>query len=406
MRLTLCAISICVAALPLLGGCPGTNQGDPLPLVAGTSESIDPIADDVESPAPVVDAEPESPTTPGSYSATGNVSGQGDYELFALGAAQPGDKWTITAEDRDAFLVVLLDEQYELLYRERVSRSASLEHIIRQATSDVFLGVAPAYGDAGGNYDLFVRREPAATIPAPAQQVVYLNFAGGSDVRIHGEHPISFGAFDAALLGDRYAGATDFIKQEAVAAMRADYSDFNVVLMTSDEGPPPEGPHATVHFGGNDSRLLGLADSVDQYNADPWQAAIIYVEAFTYFDVMQLADDEIAQLLGNVASHELGHLLGLFHTQVPEDLMDTTGTAWDLVQDQSFAGGALEASVFPIGFENPELRLAETVGYSAARRQEDVTRPVVTEKMARKALLRKMVEQELHCRCGNCLNPD
>ena len=192
-----------------------------------------------------------------------------------------------------------------------------------------------------------------------------------------------------------------------MAAMREDYDGYNIVLMTSDDGPPPAGSCACVHIGGSDGRLLGLADNVDQYNADLGQTAIVYVEGFADFSVMNLTAEEMGQMIGNVASHELGHLLGLFHTAVPADLMDTTGDAWDLADNQSFLRGELEATVFPFGYENSPARLAETLGFTTGNAKlSPVTKAESRERMIRKAELRSLVRTELHCRCGNCLNPD
>jgi hypothetical protein len=213
--------------------------------------------------------------------------------------------------------------------------------------------------------------------------------------------------FDAADLGEPYAGATEAVKAAIVAAMREDYAGYNVTVLSSDDGPPPtNGAYATLHFGGYDTRLLGLADNVDQYNADRWQNAIIYVGSFADFSVMGLDAEEMGQMVGNVASHEFGHLLGLFHTSLPEDIMDTTGTAWDLAGDQSFLRGPLEQSVFPVGYENSPQRLAETVGVKPGAKKSDLSKNWNDPRMRRKLALRALVRDELRSRCGTCLHLD
>jgi hypothetical protein len=110
-------------------------------------------------------------------------------------------------------------------------------------------------------------------------------------------------------------------------------------------------------------------------------------------------------MIGNVASHEFGHLLGLFHTRVPKDLMDTTGTAWDLVADQGFLRAELEPSVFPCGFEDSPARLNDAVGRNPQWFGE-TAKAGLTEKALRKAALRVRAREELRSRCGNCLHPD
>jgi hypothetical protein len=390
-----------IAALP--GGCPSE-------LVTGTAGGlVDAVtaADDsggtsaVTSPAP-----PTAQSIDGKLVVEGAVTQRGEYRLFDIGPGVAGQEVMIHTASAfgPTFVVVLLDERYELLRRELISPRNPLTHVLRAATSAMYVGVTPASGTTGGDFRLEIGLG-AAAIPAARPQVVYLNFAGGTNVRVHSRAPVSFPAFDAAMAGTRYAGQTAALRAAIVATMREDYAPYNVILVSSDEAPPPVGPYATIQFGGYDDRLLGLADSVDQYNADLGQTAIVYVESFADYEGMGLTVEEMGQMIGNTASHELGHLLGLFHTQKPVDLMDTTGSAWDLARDQGFTVGPLEPTVFPIGYENSPARLADAVG-RAARKAEGVTKPLHPEVLRRKLELRGMVREELRCRCGNCLDPD
>src|SRR5262249_62099683 len=86
-----------------------------------------------------------------------------------------------------------------------------------------------------------------------------LILAGGKNFRVLGTPPISFAAFDGAMIDDRYAGHTQEIKDSVLAIMRADYAPYNVTLISSDEDGPPNGPFSVVHFGGEAAGLLGLA---------------------------------------------------------------------------------------------------------------------------------------------------
>lgn len=376
-------------ALDMVAGLSVTNPG------AGDSGTASPSAPKGQAAAPVAVL-------------TGSVSQRGDYQLFELAGGIAGEQWTISEPGfsfGSAFLVVLFDAEYELLQRQRISASTPLRHIVRRGTPTLYLGVTPDYG-GGGSFRFEVYQYAGVAVAAPRQQVVWVDFGPGADVVVHGRGAISFPAFDAAALGAEYAGQTETIKDAVVTAMRSDYAAYNVVILTSDDGPPPAGPHATLHIGGNDSRLLGLADNVDQYNVDPWQTAIVYAEGFADFAVMRLSVEEMGQMIGNTASHEVGHLLGLFHTQSPVDLMDMTGTAWDLVADQSFTRGPLETTVFPFGFENSPERLAEIVGTRPGAEHNAQVKPPLTQKALRKAALRAILRDELRCRCGNCLSPD
>jgi len=396
-------VLIALSVVLFMGGCPlagvDRNGEQPFNLVAG-----------ITATGHTASGEPsEAATATRDVTISGALDGE-DYRLFDLGAGRAGERWLVSDVARGlgsgSFLVVLLDEEFNLLRRQIVYRDTTLEHVLRADASKLYLGVAPSYGNRAADFRFSVRSHPGYDIPTPRRQVVWLNFAGADNVDVHARKGLAFARFDAARLGSNYAGATETVKAAIVEAMREDYAAYNVTILTSDDGPPPSGAYATLHFGGWDDRLLGLADSVDQYNVDPWQTAVIFVESFADFSGMGLSDEEMGQMIGNVASHEFGHLLGLFHTRLPQDVMDTTGTAWDLAADQSFLRGPLESSVFPVGYEDSPQRLAETVGYNPAPRTPAADKQISSAKMNRKLALRALVRDELRHRCGNCLNPD
>ncbi|QOJ13775.1 MAG: hypothetical protein HRU75_03580 [Planctomycetia bacterium] len=341
---------------------------------------------------------------------TGTLGGGSSHQVTGIGSASPGEQILIRSgpgSANRAFIVVLLDDNLDLVLRSAIGGSVSASHIVRHAAADLRIGVMTVSGGSGGDYELLVDRVGTVAVPAPAEQVVYLNFAGGNGVRVNRRAPISFPAFDAARLGSAYAGRTQEMKSAITAQMRADYASYNVSILSSDDGPPPAGTHAVVHFGGDDDGLLGLADNVDMYNQDPAQTAVVYADAFGLYAVMQLDADEMATMIGNVGSHELGHLLGLFHTRNPVDVMDTTGSAWELAVDQSFARVALEPSVFPTGFGNSPLLLSQTVGARVAAAVE--AGPEVAKSGAARLKMsraRRLAQEEIGHRCGTCAHLD
>ena len=259
----------------------------------------------------------------GSTTVTGSVSGSGNYQLFDLGSAWAGEEWTVSMQSLTgaprSFTVVLMDADRDLIMRKVVSSSRPLSHVTRLDTSEVYLGVMPSYGSSGGSFRFDVELAAGATVPSPQQQVVYVNFGGGSGVRIHGRDGEYFSPFDAAMVGDVYAGQTEEMKQTILEAMRDDYAGFNVMVLSSDDGPPPAaGTYTTVHFGGEDNNLLGLADSVDMYNEDRSENCIVYVDSFEQYSVMRLTLEENGVYARQCGQPRAGDTCwGLYHTKDP-----------------------------------------------------------------------------------------
>ncbi len=340
-----------------------------------------------------------------SFRVSGSV-GRGEYKLFELGSAEAGDEWTISVPfgARGDLIAVLLDANDNLLMREYVSLGQPLRHVMRESTSRTRLGVMLSTSGVAGGFSLDVAVRRAVGAPAPRPQVVWLNFGSAADVRVHRRDNLSFSAFDAAVLGESYVGQTQAIKDAIVRAVREDYQDYNIEIRTSDEGPQPAGSVTVLHFGSYDSSLLGLADEVDNYNATLSQNAIIFIQSFAVYQTMLLSPEEMGVMIANVASHELGHLLGLYHTKDVTDVMDTTGTAWDLAANQGFARAALDPSVFPTGWEDSPTLLEQTLGVSEAAAKGLSAARI----MKRPELLwaRQFAQSEIPHTCGTCIDPD
>lgn len=394
-------------------------QSDPIDQTDNTTsepdtETPDSQSDEPEQPTTPVDNEPVSEPEPDADDSrfeplelVGSVTGEGVYEVFELGSALAGDVWELSqASQNSRYTVVLLDDEFNMIRRALLQSGTSFEHVMRQDSSMVYAGVTSAYGTAGGDYRILAQVVSTGGVPSAEQQLVYLNYEAVSGLDVNYRQDLSHPDFDASMLGSAYTGQTDVIKGIILDQMLRDYSFYNVVITTSDEGPPPAEPHSTVHFGGEGQGLLGLAENVDQYNSDASQDAVVFVETFRIYTVMQLSTVEIGQMVANTASHELGHLLGLYHTHDSGEVMDTSANAWELTEDQIFRRAALDESVFPFGYEDTPTLLEQIVGLRPGGPLTFESGKLATQMKASQNTMREMFATEAPHRCGNCAHPD
>jgi hypothetical protein len=238
--------------------------------------------------------------------------------------------------------------------------------VVRRSADHCYiaLSVTPGYESAGG-YSLVVRRTPDAPLPAPRPDQVLLVFSGGAGVRIGSRSAVEVPEFYASSIDPRFAGTTEELIAEVVQRVREDFIGYDVEIRSTSEGAIDDGEVTKVYFGTFDAALLGVAEGVDEFNATRAQSAIIFTDTFQAFARLDPSVSELAQALANVASHEIGHLLGLVHTRDPVGVMDVSASLSQLLLDQQFKRSPLDDLVFPLGSQDAAQLLLDTTGGDA-----------------------------------------
>jgi hypothetical protein len=308
----------------------------------------------------------------------GTVSAVGDLDVFALGPLASGSRFLLDARAGGAGIgldvsVAVFDAGYRLIYNNDDRDDGTLrtldsyiDWIVRRDTLASYLVVthsALARSDAfTGVYEIDLRVTPGSSVPQPVGQALLLNFDGGL-VSIGGRRAMTLQPFDAADISPVYRGDTETIKAAIRAVFEQNFERFDVTILTSDDTLPDGVDVSTVYFGGYDASAFGVADSVDLYNVDFCDDAIVFTESFEpyYFSRIPSAT-ELGIAIGNVGSHEAGHLLGLNHVDDDAALMDDQSHADAFIEDQEFMQAPLSTDIMPIGYQDAVLLLNDIVG--------------------------------------------
>jgi predicted Zn-dependent protease len=301
----------------------------------------------------------------------GTISGAGDVDVYDLGPIEPGDHIVATMTT-DATLdgalglfdesgTALLVDDHRNVYLGRAE--PLIDVVARRASSACYLAVAATPGYAGqGGYALTLSKRTILTIPPPQPDTILLVFSGGRDVRIGNRPSVDVPPFESEGISGTFAGRTDSMTAEIVARVRKDYQGFHVEILSTSEGDAFEPGMSRVFFGTYDDGLLGIAQGVDEFNSIKGQSAVVFTDTFEAFMVLHPTATEMSQALANVASHEIGHLLGLVHTSDPAGIMDVTASLVELTRDQQFRLSPIYEEVFPLGFQDEVRSLLDNVG--------------------------------------------
>jgi len=261
--------------------------------------------------------------------------------------------------------IVLFDERQSLLGLadpdSRQGESRQIQVVLREETH-LYLGVA-ARATHEWDLDYTVRLSMSGNSVLGYQpQVVLLDFDGAENVQIGRRPAVDVPAFDAGKIDERFAGQSEAMIEAVVEKVREDFAGLDVSIYRSNDASVPPGEYTVVYFGTYDEQLLGLAEEIDPFNSECEQGAIIFTDVFSLFNVFMPEMDTLAQVLANVTSHEVGHLLGLRHTADVHGLMDITASAGEMLHDQWFRDSALHYSVLPMGCQDGPQLLSWAVG--------------------------------------------
>jgi hypothetical protein len=393
------ARTVGVCALTVIAGCfPLDPSGDPswpeevlsaAPPPPPPAAGEDPAG--TSSPPPIAPSQPQVTTRHvetepnntwhdanivsfgGSVEIVGTIAsstGVKDVDLFDLGPAYAGQRLQadLNVSGGADVQMGLLDAQGRILaYVDPMSPTAGPDYVdisLHESTDRLYVMIATRSSSTTvRSYTANVSLE-WGTAPWPRPQVIVLTFGGADQVRIGFRPPVDVPPFDIATINPEFAGQTEAAIARLLERVREDYAGLGVQFYRDGDPAIPAGNHTFIYFGSTDTRLLGLAESIDPYNNNPAQSAIIYTDTFSLFNQLQPGFEGTVRVLANVTSHEAGHLLGLRHTADPEDLMDVTATARQMLMDQWFKNSPLHASVLPAGLQDSPTMLSWTLGGS------------------------------------------
>ncbi|MBI5863964.1 MAG: hypothetical protein HZB38_05570 [Planctomycetes bacterium] len=227
---------------------------------------------------------------------------------------------------------------------------------------EYFLGVTPFPGaGTSGQYRVVVRITRGVGVPQALGQVVYFNWAGGQNITVPNVGTFDLSPFKASDVG-LPDSTTDTLKQRVEELVAQAYAGYNITFASSDDGSQPSGPHSTVNYGGFNRAAFAISEQIDTLNADQSDDTIVFTESFDGAFSRRPSTEPMAVAIANTTAHEIGHLLGLVHTKLCTDLMDTTCGNDSILAKQEFERGPLDDSVFPTGFQDSALLLAWTLG--------------------------------------------
>ena len=301
----------------------------------------------------------------------GGINSGADVDVFDLGPVSVGDRVIVSMSTADSLNgaiglfdatgAALLINDHRNVYLGRTEPFVDIT--IRHESQACYVAVSATPGyESVGDYALAASKELAIELPPARPDTVLLVFDGGTGVRIGTRAGVNVPVFEAGNIASTFAADTDFIADQITASIREDYAAYDVTVLSTHEGDWHEPGMSRIFFGTYDAALLGVAEGIDEFNATGSQQAIVFTDTFRVMLRLNPSAEELSQAIANVASHEIGHLLGMVHTADPHGIMDVTASLLALMRDQSFSRSPIYADAFPIGDQDAVRHLLDTVG--------------------------------------------
>ncbi len=313
----------------------------------------------------------------GALRVEGMIEQPGDLDVFLLGELNAGDQVVIDTTAAGTNLdvsIALYDDQQRLVYASDDRANAGprfldpyIEWVVRHSSDRYYLVVTHSAfavrGTLAGSYDFEIQVTGGSLVPPPVAQTLFLDF-DGADIDSHVLEVSTVVPFDGGAISPIYSGQTQALKDAIRLAFEQNFERFGVTIITSDDGIPIDDTKvSTVHFGGFSESTFGIAEDVDLYNSDFCDDAVIFTETFgTGLFSSPPTASQLGLAIGNIGSHEAGHLLGLNHVDDDTALMDDQSAADAFLMDQEFMTAPVSTDIIPIGVQDAVLLLAEIVG--------------------------------------------
>ncbi len=371
MKAELLVLTLLASLVPV--GCSSSRRNDDETATPPTNDdSTQMVIDDdviVAEPGSNFETAPLVPFDAANRMVLDNEISEGnEVHVYDLGPLEMGDRLEILAIDKaaqglDPMIAVFDAEGFRSFWNDDINPNsgnfdAFFDGVIRHDSPSYFLAVASSnFSMTTGTYRVTVEREPGVAIAPLIGQTIVLHWDPAQNVTIS---DIKYGDLDeinSTKINSSFVGRTEEMKEIIIKNVAQDFAPYDIEIMTTDE--EIVSPKVTNIFFGDSTTLniFGISDAVDFYNNNDQDNAIVFLGSF---EELSGNFNEVCQAVANVVSHEIGHTLGLMHTADSTTIMDTTGEDVTLLEDQGF--GTAPLFDFPIGLQNADMLLSETVG--------------------------------------------